>query len=109
PSTAEQLRRLPGVGDYTAAAVASIAFGEPVPVLDGNVARVMARRLACDEDTARPEVRRRLRNAAAELLDAAAPGDSNQALMELGATLCAPVAPRCGECPLTRECMARAR
>ena len=109
PSTAEQLRRLPGVGDYTAAAVASIAFGEPVPVLDGNVARVMARRLACDEDVARPAVRRRLLQAAAALLDADAPGDANQALMELGATLCTPLAPRCGECPLARGCAARAR
>ncbi|HEV8238468.1 MAG TPA: A/G-specific adenine glycosylase [Thermoanaerobaculia bacterium] len=109
PSTAEQLRRLPGVGDYTAAAVASIAFDERVPVLDGNVVRVMARRLACDEDVARPAVRRRLRDAAAELLEAAAPGDSNQALMELGATVCTPVAPRCGECPLATGCVARAR
>src|ERR1044072_9343854 len=103
PSTAEQLRRLPGVGDYTAAAVASIAFGEPVPVLDGNVVRVMARRLACEEDAARPAVRRRLRAAAAVLLDVDAPGDSNQALMELGATVCTPMAPRCGECPLARR------
>jgi len=109
PSTAEQLRCLPGVGDYTAAAVASIAFSEPVPVLDGNVVRVMARRLACGDDGARPAVRRRLRDAAAELLDAAAPGDSNQALMELGATVCTPVAPRCGECPLAHGCVARAR
>src|SRR6185503_6839479 len=73
PSSAEQLRRLPGVGDYTAAAVASIAFGERLPVLDGNVARVMARRLACNEDIARPAVRRRLRDAAAALVDADAP------------------------------------
>jgi len=109
PSSAERLRRLPGVGDYTAAAVASIAFGEQVPVLDGNVARVMARRLACDEDIARQAVRRRLRDAAAELLDAAAPGDTNQALMELGATVCTPVAPRCGDCPLARGCGARAQ
>lgn len=109
PSTAERLRRLPGVGDYTAAAVASIAFGEGVPVLDGNVVRVMARRLACEDDVARPAVRRRLRDEAAELLDAAAPGDSNQALMELGATVCTPVAPKCGACPLARGCVARAR
>ena len=107
PSTAEQLRRLPGVGDYTAAAVASIAFGESAPVLDGNVVRVMARRLACEEDVARPPVRRRLRDAAATLLASGAPGDSNQALMELGATVCTPVSPRCGECPLARGCAAR--
>jgi A/G-specific adenine glycosylase len=104
PSTAEQLRRLPGVGDYTAAAVASIAFGAATPVLDGNVVRVMARQLACDEDVARPAVRRRLREAAAELVDADAPGDSNQALMELGATVCTPRAPRCLACPLVDSC-----
>ena len=109
PSTADELRRLPGVGDYTAAAVASIAFGENVPVLDGNVVRVMTRRLACADDVGRPAVSRRLREAAAELLDADAPGDSNQALMELGATLCMPLAPRCGECPLARGCAARAQ
>jgi A/G-specific adenine glycosylase len=108
PSTEEQLRCLPGVGDYTAAAVASIAFGVLTPVLDGNVVRVLTRRLACPEDPARPAVRRRLRAMAAELLDAKAAGDSNQALMELGATVCTPVAPRCGECPLSAGCAARA-
>jgi A/G-specific adenine glycosylase len=109
PSTAEQLRRLPGVGDYTAAAVASIAFGARESVLDGNVVRVMARRLACDGDPTRQVVRRRLREAAGALLDPEAPGDSNQALMELGATVCTPVAPRCRECPLARGCAARER
>ncbi|HET9767503.1 MAG TPA: A/G-specific adenine glycosylase [Thermoanaerobaculia bacterium] len=108
PSTEEQLRCLPGVGDYTAAAVSSIAFGACTPVLDGNVIRVLTRRLACAEDPARPAVRRRLRAVAAELLDADAAGDSNQALMELGATVCTPVVPRCGECPLSPGCAARA-
>ena len=108
PSTEEQLRCLPGVGDYTAAAVASIAFGVRTPVLDGNVERVLTRRLGCAEDPARPAVRRRLRAAAAEMLDANAAGDSNQALMELGATLCTPVGPRCGECPLSPGCAAHA-
>jgi len=108
PSAEERLRRLPGVGDYTAAAVASIAFGAATPVLDGNVVRVLTRKLACAEDPARPAVRRQLREAAAQLLDPAAPGDSNQALMELGATVCTPVASRCGQCPLARGCAARA-
>ncbi len=108
PATEEQLRCLPGVGDYTAAAVASIAFGVSTPVLDGNVVRVLTRRLSCAEEPARPAVRRRLRAAAAELLDADAAGDSNQALMELGATMCTPVAPRCGECPLSGGCAAYA-
>lgn len=104
PSDFESLRALPGVGDYTAAAVASIAFGVAVPVLDGNVERVTARILACDEDPKLPAVRRQLRATAAELLDARAPGDSNQALMELGATVCTPRAPRCLACPLVDSC-----
>ncbi len=104
PSDPEFLRALPGVGDYTAAAVASIAFGVAVPVLDGNVERVTTRLLACNEDPKLPAVRRRLRKAAAELLDARAPGDSNQALMELGATVCSPRAPRCAACPLVEGC-----
>jgi len=108
PSDLAALRALPGVGDYTAAAIASIAFGIAEPVLDGNVARVMARLLGCAEDVRRPAVRRRLRDAAAQLLDARTPGDSNQALMELGATVCTPRAPRCGECPLGARCVARA-
>lgn len=108
PSEPAALRALPGVGDYTAAAVASIAFGRAVPVLDGNVERVLTRRLACAEDTARAAVKTRLRLAAAALLDPAAAGDSNQALMELGATLCTPRAPRCEECPLSAGCLARA-
>ena len=106
PSEPAALRALPGVGDYTAAAVASIAFGRAVAVLDGNVERVLARRLACAEDTTRAAVKSRLRAAAAELLDPAAAGESNQALMELGATVCAPRAPRCGACPIAAGCLA---
>jgi A/G-specific adenine glycosylase len=104
PARAAELERLPGVGPYTAAAVASIAYGEAVPVLDGNVARVAARRLALAEDPARAETRRRLLAAAAELVDACRPGDSNQALMELGARVCTPRAPRCAACPLAAGC-----
>jgi A/G-specific adenine glycosylase len=109
PREVASLRRLPGVGDYTAAAVASIAFGVPVPVLDGNVARVLTRRLAQAGDWRRPALRERLRAAAAALVDAQAPGDSNQALMELGATVCTPVAPRCAACPLRAGCVAHER
>jgi A/G-specific adenine glycosylase len=108
PRTAAELERLPGVGPYTAAAIASIAFGEQVPVLDGNVARVLARCLAEPGDAARAAVRRRLLAAARELLAPGRAGDSNQALMELGATLCTPRRPRCGECPLAFGCAARA-
>ena len=108
PREEAALRALPGVGDYTAAAIASIAFGCAVPVLDGNVARVLCRFLACGDDPTRARVRRRLRAAAAALLDGEAPGDSNQALMELGARVCMPREARCEECPLAPSCAARA-
>ncbi|HEV2846834.1 MAG TPA: A/G-specific adenine glycosylase [Thermoanaerobaculia bacterium] len=106
PSTVEGLRRLPGIGDYTAAAVASIAFGVAAPVLDGNVERVLARVLALDEDPRSSGARRKILSAAAGLLDPKRPGDSNQALMELGATLCTPRRPRCLLCPLLPVCKA---
>jgi A/G-specific adenine glycosylase len=108
PRTIERLLELPGVGAYTAAAVASIAFGAAVPVLDGNVERVMARQLALAQDPKRAASRARLLDAAAALLDPARPGDSNQALMELGATLCLPRQPRCQLCPLLPGCGAAA-
>ncbi len=108
PSTTEELLKLPGIGPYTAAAVASIAFGQVVPVLDGNVERVMSRHLALELDPKKSAGRRRLTAAAATLLDPTRPGDSNQALMELGATICKPRAPRCDECPLTPGCRALA-
>jgi A/G-specific adenine glycosylase len=108
PRTAAELVRLPGVGPYTAAAIASIAFAEPVPVLDGNVIRVAARLSADPGDPGRAADRRRLLAVAATLIDRQRPGDSNQALMELGATVCLPRAPRCGQCPLADGCAARA-
>jgi len=108
PRTLDRLLELPGIGAYTAAAVASIAFGVAAPVLDGNVERVMARRLALAEDPRRGASRARLSAAAATLLDPSRPGDSNQALMELGATLCLPRQPRCLLCPLRPGCGAAA-
>lgn len=108
PHTVEGLRELPGIGAYTAAAVGSICFGIVEPVLDGNVERVIARRLALAEDPKRAAARRRLRAAAAELLDPSRPGDGNQALMELGATVCTPRTPRCPHCPLRPGCAAAA-
>ena len=96
------LKTLPGVGDYTAGAVASIAFGEAVPAVDGNVRRVLARL----HDIAAPSPAR-LRREAARLLDHARPGDFNEAMMELGATVCTPRSPRCGECPVAQWCRAR--
>ena len=107
PQTSEALRRLPGIGPYTAAAIASICFGEVIPVMDGNVERVLARRLAHPGDVKRAASRRRLVAAAAELLDPQRPGDSNQALMELGATVCTPRSPACDECPLATGCSGR--
>jgi A/G-specific adenine glycosylase len=96
------------VGAYTAAAVASIAFGEAAPVMDGNVERVISRLLAASADPHGAAARRRLLLAAGELLDPARPGDGNQALMELGATVCVPRRPRCLLCPLRPVCRAAA-
>lgn len=96
------LQTLPGIGEYTAGAVASIAFGAPVPAVDGNVRRVLSRLL----DAPRPSAAR-LRAEAARLVDPARPGDFNEALMELGATVCTPRSPRCGACPLEAHCRAR--
>jgi A/G-specific adenine glycosylase len=109
PRTYEAVRALPGVGDYTAAAVTSIAFAAPRAVLDGNVARVLARLGAVRGDLRRPATWRRLQHRADEMLAERAPGDWNQALMELGATVCTPRGPRCGACPLTAGCRARQR
>jgi len=108
PATAAGWRELPGVGAYTAAAVASMAFGEPVAVMDGNVERVISRLLAAPDDPHGAAARRRLVAAAAELLDPSRPGDGNQALMELGATICTPRRPRCLLCPLRPPCRAAA-
>jgi A/G-specific adenine glycosylase len=106
PATFAEWRTLPGVGDYTAAAVASIAFGEPVAAIDGNVRRVLARFSATDigDDMARQAAV--VRAAAQALVGGARPGDVNQALMELGAVVCRPRRPRCAVCPLAADCTA---
>lgn len=103
PSTYEELRELPGVGAYTAGAVASIAFDEVVPAVDGNVRRVLARLY----DLADPKPAW-LRERAGALVDPDRPGDWNQALMELGATICTPRRPDCPACPVAPWCAARA-
>src|SRR5581483_416800 len=108
PSTHDEIRELPGVGDYTAAAIASIAFNLPHAVLDGNVARVLARLTADPGDIRSTPVRAQLRAVADGLLDREHPGDFNQALMELGATVCLPGEPKCDRCPVARLCDARA-
>jgi A/G-specific adenine glycosylase len=107
PEDPAALRRLPGLGDYTAGAVASIAFGRRVPAVDGNVERVLTRLYAIDGDPRRGAARAEVRRKAAELVPASRPGDFNQALMELGARLCRP-APDCPACPWQTECRALA-
>ena len=110
PSDAASLRELPGIGDYTAAAIASIAFGEPVAAVDGNVRRVLSRLFLVEGYQGRAPFEGRIRELAGRLMEADGardPGDWNQALMELGATVCTPSAPRCGHCPVREFCWAR--
>ena len=102
------IRALPGIGDYTAAAIASIAFGLPYAVLDGNVLRVVARVRNDPADIAAPRTRERFRAAAQSWLDPRHAGEFNQALMELGATVCLPRHPLCLVCPLAAPCQALA-
>ncbi|MGO9096310.1 MAG: A/G-specific adenine glycosylase [Bryobacteraceae bacterium] len=109
PRDYEAIRKLPGIGDYTAAAIASMAFGLPRAAVDGNVVRVLARWTEERGDVGSAKTRRRIEEAAASLLDRKRPGEFNQALMELGATVCLPRDPRCGECPLARSCQARGK
>jgi A/G-specific adenine glycosylase len=106
PRRYDELRELAGVGDYTAAAVASIAFGEPRAVLDGNVLRVVARMENDAGDIRAPKTRERFRAVAEAWLDRRRPGAFNQALMELGATVCLPRRPLCLQCPLRGQCQA---
>jgi A/G-specific adenine glycosylase len=107
PRQYDELRQLAGVGDYTAAAVASIAFGEPRAVLDGNVLRVVARMENDAGDIGASKTRERFRAVAESWLDRRQPGTFNQALMELGATVCLPRRPLCPQCPLRGQCQAR--
>lgn len=101
PATAEAWRALPGIGRYTSAAIASIAFGEPMAVVDGNVERVLSRLLGARV------AGEALWETAGELLDQKRPGDFNQAMMELGATVCTPRAPACLTCPVVEMCATR--
>jgi A/G-specific adenine glycosylase len=107
PQTEAALRGLPGIGAYTAAAIAAIAFDEPATVVDGNVERVVARLFAVQAPL--PGSRAELARLAASLTPAARPGDHAQAIMDLGATVCAPRNPACAVCPLVHDCQARAQ
>jgi A/G-specific adenine glycosylase len=107
PSTYEDLQKLPGVGDYTSAAIASIAFRLPYPAIDGNVLRVLSRVFADPMDIASPAGRRHFKGLAGTTLMREQPGTFNQAMMELGATICLPKNPQCLICPISHFCKAR--
>jgi len=106
PATYEEILKLKGVGPYTAAAIASFAFGLPHAVLDGNVFRVLARYHGVSIPIDRPEGKKFFQALAQRSLDPKQPGSYNQALMDLGASICKPHTPRCGDCPLQRRCQA---
>jgi len=110
PATATELRLLPGIGAYTAAAIASIAHGEQVAVVDGNVERVLCRLegwKAGRRSSRTPQLSGKIERLAAQLVSPVRPGDWNQALMELGAILCLPLNPQCDVCPLVSDCKTR--
>ena len=106
PSAFEDVLALPGVGRYTAGAILSIAFGQPHPVVDGNVIRVFARLFGLRGRAKDAAFVKDIWERAAPLVPKAAPGDWNQALMELGATVCTPESPSCGACPISKYCVA---
>lgn len=107
PTSQEALQRLPGVGPYTAAAIASIAFGQSAIALDGNLLRVLCRVFAVDDDPERPRTKRQLEDLGRAMSPPGRAGDLNQALMDLGATICVPSSPRCLICPLLNLCQAQ--
>ncbi|KNA15855.1 hypothetical protein SOVF_094390 [Spinacia oleracea] len=106
PRTVSSLRKVPGIGDYTSGAIASIAFNEAVPVVDGNVVRVLARLKAIYANPKDSVTVKKFWSLAGQLVDPYRPGEFNQALMELGATLCTPTSPSCSECPVSVQCQA---
>lgn len=107
PDDYDAFRALPGVGDYTAGAVMSIAYGQAVPAVDGNVLRVFARLCGIAEDILSPSVRKRVAKIVAATVPREAASEFNQAVMELGALVCVPKTPRCGACPVAGHCTAR--
>ena len=109
PRTKKELAKLPGIGDYTAAAIASIDFGEPAPAVDGNVLRVCARLLDDDRDVLLPATRKAVTALLEQVIPADAPGDFNEAVMELGETICLPESQTdCSRCPVRAHCLAYA-
>lgn len=106
PRDPEQLRKICGIGPYSAGAIASIAYDVPVPAVDGNVIRVVSRLYGIRTDALENNTRRHIENLAAALVPAKRPGDHNQAVMDLGATVCVPGTPDCARCPLSAFCSA---
>lgn len=107
PGSYDLLIRLPGIGEYTAGAIASIAFDEPRPAVDGNVLRILARLMGDTSDVLEVSTRKSFQNALGEIFPKERPGDFNQAMMELGATVCLPGGkPKCEECPWQKSCVA---
>ena len=106
PQTFKELKTLKGVGDYTAAAIASIAFGEPVAVVDGNVYRVLSRHFGIDTPIDSTEGKKKFQALAQSLLPINEPADYNEAIMDFGATQCTPNSPHCSACPLCETCVA---
>lgn len=106
PTTYEEVRKLKGVGDYTAAAICSIAYGWPVAAVDGNAYRVLTRCFGIEEPVDQASGRKIVKLLAAELLDSRRPGDFNQAMMDLGSTICRPHGALCEDCPLQEMCVA---
>jgi A/G-specific adenine glycosylase len=106
PHSLEDLQALPGIGPYTAAAIASIAFGQDVAAVDGNIRRVLSRLFDIREPARSTEGEKKLWNLAEEHLPAGRAGEYNQAMMDLGATICTPRSPDCGRCPAAEQCLA---
>ena len=106
PSDSKTLMKLPGVGKYTASAIASICFNEVIPVVDGNVFRVASRFFGLDRDISDPKSQRIFSDILLEVISKSNPGDFNQGLMELGALVCSPASPDCPSCPLREDCFA---
>ncbi|WP_072932244.1 A/G-specific adenine glycosylase [Chishuiella changwenlii] len=106
PTSFKELKKLKGIGDYTAAAIASIVYNEPVPAVDGNMFRVFARYFNINDDISSPKTKKIFWDLGLEVIDQKRPGDFNQAVMDLGATICLPKKPKCEECPLNESCEA---
>ncbi len=107
PDTPEAIKTIPGIGDYTVGAILSIAYGQALPAVDGNVSRIISRVLAIRQPVDEPQEQKKLRDLASALVPAKNPGDFNQALMDLGATICKPKSPTCPGCPIASICRAR--